>query len=138
MKNIKNFKKYFESDDFVEDTLAKSDPNKPITRDDLVGKVYTGHREVPDREVVFAVEFIASGTFQSYYNASDYLKDMGYTVGSMQGGSPIGFADDSVYEYVSKWGNMTRADHEKLDGVIISSGFREGESLILFFKEPKF
>lgn len=135
MKNLNTFKKYFENDEFVDDVLGKADPEKPIHRNDLEGKPYND-REVPEKDVVYAVEFVAAGTFQSYYNAQKYLKDMGYNIGSMQGPAPIGFS--SEYDYISKWRNMTRTEHAQLDGVILSKDFREGNTLVLFFNPPKF
>jgi hypothetical protein len=94
--------------------------------------------ELPNKEIVYAVEFVPTGTFGAIGAAQNYLKDLGYTIGSMQMSSPIGFADSDKYDYVSKWWNMNRTEQGSLDGAIIPlDGFREGGNLVLFFKEPK-
>ena len=96
----------------------------------MLNTTYLG-REITRRDNV-KVE----GTFQSVYEAEDRLRKMGYRIGSMCGGEPIGFADGDKYEYISKWRNMDREDQNKLDGVMISSDWREGSVEIIWFKEP--
>jgi len=136
MKRIKLY------EDFVDDIMKGSDPSKPIERMDLTGKPYdkkVGYGTLPLIDVKYALEFVPAGTFSSIGNARKYLEEMGYIIGSMQGPSPIGFADGSRYDYVSKWDNMNRSEHGTLDGVIIPDPeFREGGSIILFFQDPKF
>mgnify|MGYP007090084347 CR=1 FL=1 len=95
------------------------------------GETYLG------REILHIEEFAPAGTFQAYYKAEQRLKDLGYTVGSMCGPEPIGFADADQYHYVSKWYNMNWDEKNLLDGVMISEGFREGGVKILFFTQPK-
>lgn len=124
-------------EDFVDDVIKSSSPEKPIDRSDLIGTPYDD-KNLPKLDVTYAVEFVPSGTFGAIGAAQKYLKEMGYITGSMEGGNPIGFADGSQYDYVSKWWNMNRSEHEMLDGAIVPlPGFREGGVLILFFKEPK-
>jgi len=137
MRKIKKFDEMFEN--FADETLNKinTDPNEPLVRDDLVGKP-APHRSALDLNVEYAIEFVPSGTFQAFYKAEDYLKELGYSTGSMEGGSPIGFADEKKFEHVSKWNNMDRSEHNLLDGIMISSDFREGEVVVLWFKSPKF
>jgi hypothetical protein len=50
---------------------------------------------------------------------------------------PIGFADNDVYDYVAKWYNIDVSDRLKLDGVMISDDFREGDVEVLFMMPPK-
>lgn len=97
-----------------------------------VGEKYLG------REILHKEEFPAAGTFKAYYAAEQRLKDLGYTVGSMCGPEPIGFADSDNYHYVAKWYNISREEKSMLDGVMISPGFREGGVTLLFFTPPKF
>jgi hypothetical protein len=89
-------------------------------------------------KVEHAVEFEACGTFCAINKAQSFLRELGYTIGSMERNNPIGFADDEKYGYVSKWNNMNPTEHKLLDGVIISNDFREGGVKILFFNPPKF
>jgi hypothetical protein len=75
-------------------------------------------------------------TFGPITAAEDWLKQNGYIKGSMQRDAPIGFADASKYNYISKWRNMNPKDWESLDGVIIPDPeFREGGAILLFFKK---
>jgi hypothetical protein len=96
----------------------------------MLNTTYLG-REITRRDNV-KVE----GTFMSFYEAETRLRKMGYVIGSMCGGEPIGFADEDQYNYISKWYNMNREEQNKLDGVMISSNWREGSVEIIWFKEP--
>jgi hypothetical protein len=89
------------------------------------------------RKVLWSKSFPANGTFQAFYDASGFLKELGYQVGSMCRNEPIGFADNDVYDYVAKWYNIDVSDRLKLDGVMISDDFREGGVEVLFMMTPK-
>jgi len=91
------------------------------------GETYLG------REITFTKKFTSTGTFTAIREAEEYLKGNDYTVGSMCGSEPIGFADSIKYEYVAKWHNIDAKDRKHLEGVIISNDFREGDVQILFF-----
>ena len=97
----------------------------------MLNTTYLG-REITRRDNV-KVE----GTFKSVYEAEDRLRKMGYRIGSMSGNQPIGFACGEKYDYISKWYNMTPEEHNLLDGVMISSDWREGSVEIIWFNEPK-
>lgn len=97
----------------------------------MLNTTYLG-REITRRDNV-KVE----GTFMSFYEAEKRLRKMGYTIGSMCGGEPIGFACKEKYNYISKWYNMNPDEHKLLDGVMISGDWREGSVEIIWFKEPK-
>ena len=101
-------------------------------RTDLKGTIVKGL----DLQVEHAIEFEASGTFQAFYKAEGLLKELGYTVGSMQGDAPIGIS--LKYDYISKWYKMNSSEHKLLDGIMISKDFREGSVQVIFFKAPNF
>jgi hypothetical protein len=96
------------------------------------GELYLG------RKVLYTEKFPAEGTFKAYWAAEERLKDLGYSIGSMCRDEPIGFADGSKYSYIAKWYNISKEDKKKLDGVLISSDFREGGAQILWFNPPMF
>jgi hypothetical protein len=96
----------------------------------MLNTTYLG-REITRRDNV-----TVEGTFASVHEAEKRLRTMGYIIGSMSGNQPIGFADGDQYNYISKWYNMTSEEHNKLDGVMISSDWREGSVEIIWFKEP--
>lgn len=95
-------------------------------------------QEKLNRDIVHIEIFKGDGTFKAYYEAYNKLKDYGYMIGSMCGDSPIGFKDIDVCSYISKWYNMDSNDKTLLDGVMISTDFREGEVYIVFFNQPKY
>ena len=124
--------------------ITASNINMAFLREDLVGKPYGDHNEVPEFDVVQAMEFPPPNNvgetkdpFGSIHDAEKYLEDRGYMIGSMQSTSPIGFADQGKYRYISKWRNIPKADEAQLDGVILFFGRDEG-SLILWFKTPTY
>lgn len=89
------------------------------------------------REILQVETFRPRGTFGAYYKAYDRLKALGYTVGYMCGGEPIGFADSEKYDYIAKWINIPPHERIKVDGVMISDDFREGSVKLIFFNPPK-
>jgi hypothetical protein len=128
MKHIKKFENF--------DLDSLGDPSKPIHREDLTGKPFESEdHDVPKIDVVYAVEFVPSTGFDAINNAREYLKDLGYTIGSMQGSYPIAFA--TGVNYISKWDGLSGSDIPRLDGVVIPiPSFRDGGNLVLFFKTP--
>jgi hypothetical protein len=76
------------------------------------------------RQIIRREKVAESGTFSSFYSAERKLKNMGYTLGSMCGSEPIGFA------------NIGMDERNKLDGVMISDDWREGIVQIIWFNEP--
>jgi hypothetical protein len=89
------------------------------------------------REVVKRVNVKVEGTFSSVSEAEKQLRELGYRIGSMCGGEPIGFACGEKYEYIAKWRNIDPSDRNKVDGVMISDDWREGSVDIIWFNEPK-
>jgi len=71
-------------------------------------------------------------SFTAYTDVKNKLKKK-YTIGSMEGRYPIGFADKK-YKYVSKWSNINIEDKKLLNGIIVSDDFRNGDALIVYFK----
>ena len=89
------------------------------------------------RQILYTEHLPAAGTFQAYYNAESYLKDMGYITGSMESQAPIGFAPRNECDYISKWSNMDSSDRLRLHGVMLPEpDFREGGVVIVFFEVP--
>jgi len=75
-------------------------------------------------------------TFGPISAAEKFLKEKGYSRGSMDGDSPIAFANADKYENIAKWHNIDREEYDKLDGVIVPEPeFREGGVVVLFFKK---
>jgi hypothetical protein len=88
------------------------------------------------RQIIRREKVAESGTFSSFYSAERKLKNMGYTLGSMCGSEPIGFANSKNYDYISKWRNIGMDERNKLDGVMISDDWRDGIVQIIWFNEP--
>jgi len=74
-------------------------------------------------------------TFSAINKAETILKEEGYTVGSMCRDEPIGFADAKKYERIAKWYNLDSNDKKKLDGIITSTDFREGDVKITYYQK---
>ena len=89
------------------------------------------------REIVHEEVFPSKSDFAGYYSAENYLKELGYTRGSMCRSEPIGFADSDKYRYIAKWYNINVNERADLDGVMVSSDFRNGEVRVIFFNAPK-
>jgi hypothetical protein len=76
--------------------------------------------------------FKIEGTFESVYAALRWCKDNGYEDGSMCSPMPIAIMKGE-YNLPWKWKNMSQAQRNSVDGVIISNDFREGEVTIYIF-----
>ena len=100
-----------------------------IERTDLIGTEFQG------RKASRVIDIPAAGTFTAIHEAEAFVRDLGYTVGSMCGGEPIGFA--LGYDYVAKWYNIDHGDRSRLDGLLLhDGGFREGGVKVVFFNQP--
>lgn len=80
------------------------------------------------RKLTFKPDPQKPDSFSAYYQAENYLKSRGFTVGSMQGDNPIGFKKDVAY--VAKWTNISFEDREYLDGIIESKNFMQSEVIV--------
>jgi len=89
------------------------------------------------REIVHEEIFPAGDDFSGYYSAEKRLSELGYSRGSMCRTEPIGFADSDKYTYIAKWYNLDAKERGELDGVMVSSGFRNSEVRVIFFNPPK-
>jgi len=78
--------------------------------------------------------FNNKGTFAAIHAAEEYCKSKGYSVGIMDGDSPIALVHRPM-NYIAKWHNLSHADRESVDGVIESEDFRKGPVKVTFYKE---
>ena len=76
--------------------------------------------------------FKAHGNFEAFYAAEKWLRENGYSVGSMERDAPIGIAKGDCY--ISKWRNLGN-DKTLLDGVIVEGDKRDGDVTIIIFDE---
>lgn len=90
--------------------------------------------KVLGKTLPFTKHFDADGTFGAVTNAQNFLKENGYSVGSMQRHAPIGVAKGDVD--ISKWRNLG-PDVKDLDGVMVSDSFREGSVTVYLSEEIK-
>lgn len=66
-------------------------------------------------------------SFAAHRNATKWLNDQGYSIGSMERDKPIGVAKGEFY--ISKWSKLGY-DRSKLDGAMVSSDFRDGTVIV--------
>lgn len=78
---------------------------------------------------MFKKVFPAHGTFGALADATEWLKQHGYSVGSMERDYPIGIKKGSYS--IAKWTNLSDSDRFLLDGVLWSEDFREGDVTLL-------
>lgn len=74
------------------------------------------------------IEFNQTGNFSAVNAARDWLRDHGYSYGSMCGDMPIGILKGDWC--IAKWRNLTPKERNQLDGKLISSDFRNGPVVI--------
>jgi hypothetical protein len=86
-----------------------------------------------NRDVIIKKEFKVDGTFASVRAAQSWLKDNGYSYGSMCGDMPIAI-QRGEYSLPEKWRNINSRGLDLIDGMIESSDFREGSVVVTIFK----
>lgn len=85
------------------------------------------------RPIEKRITFKEKGTFESYYKASTWLDENGYSKGSMARTMPIGLLKGDFN--IAKWYNLGNEDIASLDGVLVSNDFREGQAEVILFKK---
>lgn len=86
------------------------------------------------KKVVNTMKFEADGDdFDAITAAENYLKELGYTIGSMQRDAPIAFAKADKIRYISKWHNIGEEDYPRIEGIIVSDDMRNGDVELIFF-----
>jgi hypothetical protein len=86
------------------------------------------------REIAQELRFKELGTFASYYAATNWLSDNGYSYGSMCCGRSPNCGIMKGRHNIAKWYNLTKKEISQLDGYITSDDYREGEVKIIIFK----
>ena len=79
------------------------------------------------------IEFNQTGDFSAFYAATDWLKEQGYSYGSMCMGEPIGILKGNWC--IAKWRNLNPKERKQLDGQLVSNDFREGP-VVVQLKDP--
>jgi hypothetical protein len=70
--------------------------------------------------------------FVALRKAEEYLRMNAFQWGSLDGDNPVGFMFGQ-YKVPQKWSNMSPEDKKKLDGVLISDDFRNGDVKVIIF-----
>lgn len=86
------------------------------------------------REVLQELTFNVPGTFKSKWAADGWLQQNGYSSGSTTHSDKIVAIRKGEYDLPQKWHNFTKEDKESVDGVMISTDYREGEVKIFLYK----
>ena len=76
--------------------------------------------------------------FSGFHDAERWLIGLGYSVGPMQGTSPVGVVKGD--ERVAKWRHLSTQQRQLLDGRIVQHGgfgFRDGSALVALDYEPE-
>tara|TARA_R100000951_G_C2653160_1_gene185164 strand:- start:11228 stop:11521 length:294 start_codon:yes stop_codon:yes gene_type:complete len=87
--------------------------------------------EICGKPILFTKEFKNDGEdFSGIGGARDFLKEKGFSIGSMQRDAPMGVSKE--YEYIAKWRNLSSDDRLQLDGTITftDGGPRNGTATI--------
>lgn len=72
--------------------------------------------------------------FSANRDASEWLKENGFSLGAMEREEPRAIVVGDTY--IPKWKHLNHIDKENLDGVATSDNFRTGDITIHLTKEP--
>lgn len=78
-----------------------------------------------------------SGSHNALYRAQAHLKLQGFSYGSPDEDNPIAFVKGE-YGLPEKWHNLMGFDKQRIDGVILTFGFRNQQSVKLVFFKPAY
>lgn len=90
------------------------------------------HR-ILERNAIQYETFKVKGTWESKRAAEGWLYERGYSFGSSDSGKLIAISADIDYQLPQKWKNFYDEEKAKVDGVIYSDDYREGEVSIYLF-----
>ena len=79
--------------------------------------------------------FNNKGTFKACYAAEKFVRDQGYSFGSMCRSMPMALKKGNWN--IAKWRNLTELERLDIDGHITSKDFREGSVTVEIFEEVK-
>lgn len=79
--------------------------------------------------------FDNKGTFKAYYTAENFVREKGYSFGSMCMNMPIALKKGDWH--IAKWRNLTGTEKLDIDGHITSKDFREGPVTVETFDKGK-
>jgi hypothetical protein len=82
------------------------------------------------RSIKYELTFFKEGTFESYYEATSWCRNNGYSYGSMCSPQPIALIKGDYN--IAKWKNLTSRERYEVDG-IMTGDFREGEVRIKIY-----
>ncbi|MCX6154444.1 MAG: hypothetical protein NT007_09805 [Candidatus Kapabacteria bacterium] len=91
--------------------------------------------KIIDRQPIQTIEFFIEGTFNSFYEATKWATDNGYSYGSTARNMPIAMYRGNYN--ISKWYNLSEEEKNNCDGIIISDDFRCGKVTIKIFNEEQ-
>lgn len=94
-----------------------------------IAKIWNGRKIKEEKTIIRGPNV----EFGALYEAEDYLASLDIIIktGWLDGNNPIGLAK----EYIpSKWHNLSQADKDKLDGVLVSEDFKLSNVKIIFFE----
>jgi len=74
-------------------------------------------------------------SFSALNDASNYVKTLNFTQGSLCESEPVGLAKKDEYDSIAKWRNISKEDRDKLNGVLLSNDFRNGAVCAVIFEE---
>ncbi len=79
-------------------------------------------------------------TFDDYHQAEEYVKALGYNIGSMQSSSPMALS--KACEYIAKWRNIYEEHYPKIEGLILfhrewNEDFTAGPVDVVLFDNAK-
>jgi hypothetical protein len=78
-----------------------------------------------------SMTFKNDGTdFSAYHAAEKWLRENGYSYGSMQAGAPTGIVKGDCA--ISKWRNIRQSEMHLLDGQIEAGDPRNGDVVVTF------
>lgn len=80
------------------------------------------------------IVFEACGTFQAYYKAETWIRENGFSAGSMCRDEPIGLIRYPGVS-IAKWKNLSLRERKSFDALLLPMpDFREGGCKIVFQK----
>lgn len=79
------------------------------------------------------ITFNQTGDFAAVNAACNWLRDRGYSIGSMCMDMPIGILKGDWS--ITKWRNLTIKERKQLDGQLVSNDFRNGP-VVIQLKDP--
>lgn len=110
--------------------ITESTYGDSLTNKEQWLEVFDKIGKIPDEERMFEK---TKNDFGAVTEAENWIQSMDYSIGSMQSDNPRAIAKGNLN--IAKWWNINKEEYPRIDGLMLSNDYRNGNVLVILFKD---